>query len=124
MRFVGSSRRLAMAAVLALGLGACGDETDPGPLGEGTLRIVNESGAPIVSLHFTSCTILHWGTDRLAVGEVIADGAEKSFAITEGCWDVRADWVDDAEAADWGPEILNNNIDENETFTWTVDPPT
>jgi hypothetical protein len=123
MRFVGSSWRLVMAAVLALAVGACG-ETEPTPPGPATLRIVNASGAPITSLHYNSCTILHWGTDRLAVGEVIADGAEKSFAITEGCWDVRADWVDDAEAADWGPEILNNNIDENETFTWTVDPPT
>ncbi len=113
----------AMVAVLSLGMVACGDETEPTPPGPATLRVVNSSGAPILSLHYTSCAILHWGSDRLAVDEEIADGAEKSFTITEGCWDVRADFVDDALPADWGPEILNNDVDENETFTWTVEAP-
>lgn len=117
MRFVAGC---VMAAGLVLGVGACGDETNPEPPGPATIRIVNNSGAPIVSVHYNSCFILHWGEDHLADGEAIADGDEKSFTITEGCWDIRADFVDEAQPADWGPEILDNEIDENETFTWTV----
>ncbi len=116
--------KLAFALIAAVGVAACGEGTEPEPPGPATLRIVNNSGVPITSVHYNSCFILHWGPDHLASDEVIADGAEKSFAITEGCWDMRADFVDDADPADWGPERLDNDIDENETFTWTVEAPT
>ena len=109
-----------LVAVLSLGMVACGDETDPTPPGPATIRIVNSSGAPILSVFSADCNILVWGSDELAVGETIADGAEKSFAVTEGCWDLRVDFIEDATPSERGPELLNNQIDENETFTWTV----
>lgn len=112
----------ALAAVVGLGVAACGEETEPPPTGEGTLRFVNASGEPIVSAFYDLCVVPVWGPDKLADGEVIADGAEKSFTVDAGCWDVRVDFVDNAGPADRGPELLGVDLDDGETFTWTIDP--
>ena len=39
---------LVLAAVVGLGVAACGEETEPPAAGEGTIRFVNASGEPIV----------------------------------------------------------------------------
>ena len=52
-----------------------------------------------------------WGPDKLADGEVIADGAEKSFTADAGCWDLRVDYIDNAGPADRGPELLGVDLD-------------
>lgn len=111
-----------LAAAVGLGVAGCGEETEPLPTGEGVIKFVNQSGEPILSAFYDLCVVPVWGPDKLADAETIADGAEKSFTADAGCWDLRVDFIDNAGPADRGPELLGVDLDDGETFTWTIEP--
>jgi len=78
------------AALLAA---ACGGGDGPsGPSGPvmGLVVMGNHSNVPIIEVNISACSESSWGANRLQGGEVIAPGATRSFEVTPGCYDFRA----------------------------------
>ena len=84
--------RLVAVPFVALMLAACGsdDDSSTGPSTQATLQIKNSSSRTIVTVNFSSCSESSWGTDRLGENETIAPGAERSWQVAPGCYDIRA----------------------------------
>lgn len=79
------------AAVVLAAVAACGDSTTaPAPATETRLVVQNSSSQAIVIVNFGPCTDPTWGPDRLGSTETIAPGAERAWAVSPGCYDVRA----------------------------------
>ncbi|HSJ14164.1 MAG TPA: hypothetical protein VK939_07105 [Longimicrobiales bacterium] len=83
---------LLLAAVMALALVACGDDsgTGPVPTTSAVLLLRNDANVPITMVHVASCSVDSWGSNRLGSGESIAPGAVRSWTFAPDCYDVRA----------------------------------
>ncbi len=79
-----------------------------------TLDIVNHTNAPIYYLYLSSCSSNSWGTDQLG-SDVISVGTSYSFAMTVGCWDLRAKLSDGREV-----ERRGVNMRPGERNSWTL----
>lgn len=86
--------------------------------GSARLDIQNNSGQSIYSMQASSCSDSNWGTDRLGT-TVIGAGRSKSFDLTPGCWDFRADFDSDHSS---GNELVQRNvqIDGGSSWTWNI----
>ncbi len=123
-------RGLALPAVLlftGLSLQGCfptrtvvvpgGNGGNSGNISSGTARldVVNNSGRSVYSMQASSCSDSNWGPDRLG-STVISAGGSKSFDLTPGCWDFRADFDSDHSS---GNELVQRNIQINGGSSWT-----
>lgn len=107
--------RLALGLLLVLGAGAaCSDSNEPGSE-DATFRLVNNSGTTVDAVYFSNCDNPSWGDDRLGATETVATGTTRNFAITNGCWDFRVDYLDASIDTD-----LDVTVDGGETYIWTL----
>lgn len=85
-------RTAALFALLAAPLAAAcgGDDGGSGPSSSATLVVQNTSPSTILIVNFSACTDATWGPDRLGSSEVIEPGAQRSWTVEPGCYDVRA----------------------------------
>lgn len=91
------------AALVMMTLAACGDSST-GPSAQTALVVENASPQTIYIVNFGPCTDPTWGPDRLGATETIAAGAERSWTVQPGCYDVRV--KTEAGNAEWyGLEI-------------------
>jgi hypothetical protein len=74
----------AMAAVIT----SCGDDDGTGPGCDTCLVVSNTSPFAVDMVNYRDCGAASWGADRLS-GEIAA-GQSGEFAVTAGCYDVRA----------------------------------
>ena len=92
-----SITRLVAAALAALTLAACGGDdgsTGPGPgpaPSQAKLVIKNASSLTIAVVRFSDCSDVSWGPNRLGANETIAAGGQRSWDVTPGCYDIRAE---------------------------------
>lgn len=54
----------------------------------GTLIIYNNTYGDLDAVVISECDAMSYGFNRLADGAYIAPGAEASFTLSAGCWDV------------------------------------
>ncbi|MCA0269388.1 MAG: hypothetical protein LCH53_09255 [Bacteroidetes bacterium] len=86
--------------------------------GGATLVVVNRGSQSVYSLQASSCSDSNWGEDHLG-SSVIRPGATKSFTLTPGCWDFRADY--DSNHSNGNERIQRNvRIGAGSSWTWTV----
>lgn len=95
--------KLMALAIAAVALAACGkdsDSTGPAPAAEtGTITLLNESSTEVISVNIPSCEDPDWGANRLDGSETIAPGAERSWTVETGCYDLKAS--NGSKAAYW-----------------------
>lgn len=89
-----------------------------GGSGDATLVVVNRGSQSVYSLQASSCSDSNWGADQLG-SSVIGPGSSKSFTLTPGCWDFRADY--DSNHSNGNERIQRNiRIGAGSSWTWTV----
>ncbi len=79
-----------------------------------TLDIVNRTGTPIYYLYLSPCSSNTWGSDQLG-SDVIMSGTTYAFAMTPGCWDLKAQLRDGREV-----ERRNVNMRTGDRKSWTL----
>lgn len=87
-------RRFILAAAL-LSLSGCASYIEGGPLlreGEptGTLRLINDTNAPISVVLVSNCGHSTYGLNRLPKDYAIPVDGSYDFKVSAGCWDVSA----------------------------------
>jgi hypothetical protein len=55
------------------------------------ILLVNNSGLAICNVYISPTTDPYWEADWLAAGQSIAPGAQRTFSVAQGVWDMRAD---------------------------------
>ena len=85
--------------------------------GGGSLRLVNNSGTTVCYVYISPVTDTTWGSDWLGSSETVASGGSRTFSVTQGLYDLRADdcshnILNDTRGAQIGPDT-----------TWTIGPP-
>lgn len=97
---------------------ASGGGYSSGGGGSATLVVNNRGSRAVYALQASPCNDTNWGSDRLG-SSVIASGSRKSFSVTPGCWDFRADY--DATRGNGNERIQRNvRIGAGSSWTWTV----
>lgn len=89
-------------ALAAVALAACGrdDSTGPAPAAEtGTITLLNESDTDVIAVSIPSCEDSEWGANRLDGSETIKPGAQRSWTVETGCYDLKAS--NGSKAAYW-----------------------
>jgi hypothetical protein len=76
-------------------LTGCASYIEGGPLlreGEptGTLRLINDTGAPISVVLISNCGHSTYGLNRLPKDTAIPNGGSYDFKVSAGCWDISA----------------------------------
>lgn len=103
-----------LVLVAALLFAACSDSNEPD--GDTQIRIVNASGTTIFRVFYSACDDADWGDDRLDSDEVIEDGDDRGFDVSEGCYDIRADLdvtgTPVNQRTEFGVEISDGEIHE------------
>lgn len=79
-----------------------------------TIIVDNDATAAVHFLYFAECSDEEWGDDELGT-QTIAPGAQRSFDVIAGCWDMRAEFSDESFAEDFGIDL-----DQDEEFTWQL----
>ena len=82
--------RLVTLALTAVTLAACGGAFSRPSHSQATLVVKNASSETIVTVNFPGCSDGSWGADRLDADETIGPGAQRSWQVAPGCYDVRA----------------------------------
>lgn len=112
---------LALALVPLQGCGLAqrySNSGSSGGSGDATLVVVNRGSQSVYSLQASSCSNSNWGADHLG-NSVISPGSSKSFSLTPGCWDFRADY--DSNHSNGNERIQRNvRIGGGSSWTWTV----
>ncbi len=84
---------LALTAVLAACSGPLGGALIREGQPTGTLRILNTSNADFNSVLISTCAANTYGLNRLSSNEVIPAGSYRDFAVSQGCYDVKAGYA-------------------------------
>ncbi len=79
-----------------------------------TLDIINQTRSPVYYLYLSSCSSNSWGADQLG-SDVISVGSSYSFAMTSGCWDLKAKLQDGREV-----ERRGVNMQSGDRKSWTL----
>lgn len=58
--------------------------------GAAAIVLQNNSGVPVCYVNFSSSSSSDWGGDQLGSSETIAPGANRSWSVAAGSYDVRA----------------------------------
>ena len=106
---------IAIGMLLLVSL-ACGGTSGPSePSSSGTtLTLVNDSSATVCYVYISPTTDDSWGDDQLGDTETISPGSQRTFNLTPGTYDLRADdCSNNTLDTQWEVEI-NGNID------WTL----
>lgn len=114
--------RLVMLAGTATTLAACGGgdgPTGPGAAPTQALLVVrNASTVALTAVQFSACSETTWGGNRLDANESIAPGQSRSWQVTPGCYDVRAQTSSGASAT-----FFDRTVDAGQTRELTVNNP-
>ena len=102
---------LALAASFALT--GCDDVIGTG--GDATIIVENNASISVREINISDCDDLEWGEDELGPTETIAPGEDRAFDVDTGCYDLRAEFLDDSFAEDF-----NIELDEGDEFTWEL----
>jgi hypothetical protein len=91
-----------LALALALTAGCGGDEG----VGISVSRILLENASPqaVEDFYIRTCGVTEWGPDRLGA-TTVAPGESRAFAVTPGCYDIRAVQSNDAASTQLNIEI-------------------
>ena len=77
--------------------------------------LINRTQTPVYYVYVSSCSSNSWGPDRLGDSEVVSPGTQRSFAMTAGCWDLKAEFRDGREASE-----RNVRLNAGSSWTWTL----
>lgn len=94
MRVSPPHRRLivfTVAAFLLLAVLACSPLSGATSGGSGNLTLVNNSGTTVCYVYISPTSDTTWGDDWLGSSETISNGSSRSFTVTPGDYDLRAD---------------------------------
>lgn len=99
------------------GAGSAGSVTQGGsytPGSSGSLRLVNNSGSTVCYVYISPTTDTTWGQDQLDSSETVANGSSRTFSVTQGMYDLRAD--------DCSHTVLNDTrgAQIGSNTTWTI----
>lgn len=81
---------------------------------QSSLVVSNESSSAVFYLYASPCSASGWGEDRLG-SDTISSGDSYSFAVTPGCWDLKARFADGDEAT-----RRNQQVRRGAALTWTL----
>jgi hypothetical protein len=84
------------------------------PGSAGSLRLVNNSGSTVCYVYISPTTDTTWGADQLDSSETVANGNSRTFSVTQGMYDLRAD--------DCSHAVLNDTrgVQIGSNTTWTI----
>ena len=96
-----------------LGLTACDDVIGTGD--DATIIVENNASVSVREIYISECEDDTWGDDRLGPTETISPGNDRAFGVDAGCYDLRAEFLDDTFAEDFGIDL-----DDGDEFTWEL----
>lgn len=118
--------RFASVATVALllGVAACNSESTQNPPDpDAVIRISNQTLGPVLFVNYRTCGSGNWGPDRLGTTERIEIGDEREFPVESGCWDIRAQHLENPEESVLVTQTNEDNvIAPNRTFLWVLSP--
>ncbi len=83
--------------------------------GVSSVVLQNRTDTPIYFVYMSPCSASSWGEDQLDASEVIMPSASRTFAMTPGCWDLKARFRDGREV-----EERQVYMSAGGSRTWTV----
>lgn len=97
----------------AFGLTGCDDVVGAGS--DATIIVENNASVSVREIYISDCGDDTWGNDELGANETIAPGNDREFGVDAGCYDLRAEFLDDTFAQDF-----DIDLDDGDEFTWEL----
>ena len=83
--------------------------------GYGSVLLLNQTDTAIHYVYVSSCSNNSWGEDQLGDAEVIMPGNSRTFSMSPGCWDLKAEFSDGRTLEERGVTIASCG-----SRTWTL----
>ncbi|HLA64496.1 MAG TPA: hypothetical protein VK610_08700 [Rhodothermales bacterium] len=106
----------ALVTLQGCAMGQAG-RTTYGSSGTGTAAVTmaNRTNIPVHFVYISSCSTNSWGEDQLGSSETVSPGANRTFTMSPGCWDLKARFSDGREV-----EERQVYMTAGGTRTWTL----